>query len=318
MNFDLATPLQVIVDTDIGVDDAWALMMVLSQAQVLAVTMVHGNASVDQVTHNACLLLDLLDSQAPVFKGAERPLMGVPTLSSIEFMGADALGGYSQHLPRSTRPIESQPAALALGQYARQHPGEITLLALGPLTNLALAVRLDEHFAGHIRRLVIMGGAIEGRGNASSAAEFNIYADPEAARIVFEAGFSDIWLLSWETSLKYPFSWDEYASLKLDTSPRMQFAIGVMDGLAKFLKERLGAPGLILPDPLAAAICLEPGLVTEAPMANVSIEISGAVGRGLTAVDWQGLSASASKARIVTALDADKAFQILRDSLQRR
>lgn len=315
MVLEAAHPQALIVDTDIGVDDAWALMMALSHAEVLAVTTVHGNVPVEQVTRNASLVLDLMGSQAPVYQGADRSLMGASGVSSAEFMGADGLGGYSAQIPPSTRPIDTQPAALALVQLARQQPGEISLLALGPLTNLALALRLDESFANHIARLVVMGGAVEARGNTSSAAEFNIFADPEAAHIVFNAGFEEVWLLPWETSLKYPFSWQEYADLKANPSPRLRFATGVMEGLAQFLKDRLGAPGLILPDPLAAAICLDPGLVIQAPTAGLAVEIHGAIGRGLTAVDWQARSPNNHLVRVVTELDPARLFGLLKNSL---
>lgn len=308
-------PQNIIIDTDVGVDDAWALMMVLSRVEALAITTVHGNVDVDQATRNACLILDLMDSQAPLYRGASGPLMGARKISSVELMMADGLGGYSAQLPPSTRNIENQPAALALVQLARQRPREVTLLALGPLTNLALALRLDEGFAGNIKRLVVMGGAVEGHGNTSAVAEFNIFADPEAAQVVFSAGFTDAWLLPWETSLRNPLAWEEYELLKQLPSPRARFAVGAMESLAVILKEKFGAPGLILPDPLAAALCLEPGLARQATVAPLAVETVGEVGRGLTAVNWGAGPQNGNTVRVVREIDTAGAFALLKNSI---
>lgn len=307
----------LIIDTDGGIDDAWALMLVLAQAhiKVLGITTVHGNVGVNQATRNIGLILDQLNNDTPVFRGAERPLMGGQPIDSTSLMGKDGLGNITAQLPPSNRPTQTEVAAIALARLVRQHPGKVNILAIGSLTNLALAARLDENFCQNVARLVIMGGAIQAQGNSSLISEFNIHADPEAARIVFDAGFKDVWLLPWETSLKYPILWDDYELMKKAPSPKMRFAASMMAELESFLRNVLNSPGLILPDPLAAAICLDASLITQAHHVPIKIEICGEIGRGLTAVDWLNTSGDPNRFHIVAELDEERIFALLRTSL---
>ena len=303
---------ELIVDTDAGVDDAIAMMMVLAcpTAHLMAVTTVSGNVAVDQVTHNVCLILDQLGHEVPVYRGCDRPLMG-NMLHAGSIHGEDGLGNVAHSLPPSTSRPQDEPAAQALIRLGRENAREFTVLALGPLTNLALALRLDPGFAQNISRLVIMGGAIEAHGNASAAAEFNILADPEAAAIVFEAGFPEVWLLSWETTLKYPLAWERYETLAAKQTRQAAFFNQITTHTADLLRNNFAAPGFLLPDPLAAAIALQPDLVRQAPHVAVSIELAGKQGRGLTSVDWGGFFGQPPNAHVVMGLDEGRFFDLL-------
>ena len=303
---------ELIVDTDAGVDDAIALMMILAYptARMMAVTTVSGNVAVEQVTRNVCLILDQLGHEAPVYRGCDRPLMG-RMLRAGGVHGEDGLGNVAHTLTPSTRRPQDEPAAQALVRLGRENAREFTLLALGPLTNLALALRLDPGFAQNVARLVVMGGAIEAHGNASTAAEFNILADPEAAAIVFEAGFPELWLLSWETTLKYPLAWERYEALAAKETRQAAFFNQITAYTAYLLRNNFAAPGFLLPDPLAAAIALQPDLVRMAPHVAISIELAGMQGRGLTSVDWRGLFGQPPNAHVVTELDEGKFFDLL-------
>ncbi len=179
---------KLIIDTDAGVDDAIAIMMALThpRSEVIALTTVNGNVGVDKVNRNVAHILELFGSDQPFFAGCSRPLVA-EAMDSSEVHGSDGLGGVTDKLPESGRKPGEIPASLALIELVREHAGEITLLCLGPLTNLALAVRLNPGIVERISKLVLMGGAVSGQGNASPAAEFNILADPEAAAIVFAA-----------------------------------------------------------------------------------------------------------------------------------
>ncbi len=309
-----SNPLRLIIDTDTGVDDALALMMALAHpnTHILAITAVHGNVLLEQVTRNVALVLEQMDApEIPVFPGAARPLVAAPLDGgSTEIMGPDGLGGATAVYPSSRRRAESEHAALALIRLAREHAGTFTLVALGPLTNLALALRLDPAFPQRVSRLVIMGGAVNARGNTSPVAEFNIMSDPEAAAVVFEADFPDIWLLPWETTLAYPLPWETYRAWQMDT-PRARLLGHLADHTARVLQEHFHAPGYLLPDPLAMAVALDQDLVQDAPQAAVRVETQGRWARGLTAVDWQGRWELPANVHVVQALDADRAFDLL-------
>lgn len=302
----------LIVDTDAGVDDAIALLMILAYpgARLMAVTTVSGNVAEEHVARNVCLILDQLGGSAPVYRGCDRPLMG-GILRAGGIHGEDGLGNIAQTLPHPKFRPQDERAAPALVRLGRENAGKFTLLALGPLTNLALALRLDPDFAQNVARLVVMGGAIEARGNASVAAEFNILADPEAAAIVFEAGFPELWLLSWETTLKYPMAWERYQRLAAKETCQAAFFGQITAYTAHLLRNNFSAPGFLLPDPLAAAVALHPEVVLNAPHAAVSIELVGKLGRGLTSVDWRGLSGQPPNTYVVTELDEGKFFDLL-------
>lgn len=306
----------MLIDTDAGVDDAIALMMVLADpaVDVLGITTVNGNVDIDQVTTNVGVVLDQMGRSVPIFRGSARPLVA-DILDSAHIHGEDGLGGIREQYPPTQRKPETEPAALALTRIAQEHAGNITLLALGPLTNLALAVHLDPQFADNVSRLVVMGGAIEARGNASPSTEFNILADPESAKIVFEAGFSDLWLSSWETTLKYPVLWERYNSFKNMGTPHASFFANMTGNLVEFLRDNWGFPGLTIPDPLAAAIALKPEIITEMVHLPVNIEINGQYGRGLTSIDWYQQFGDPPNAKLVLSLDEGMVEELLRKAL---
>ena len=307
---------KLLIDTDAGVDDAIAIMMALvhPRAEVVAITTVNGNVDVDKVTKNVGLILDQYDADVPIYRGADRPLIADAVHSDFVH-GSDGLGGVTTTYPSTKHTPESEHAALGLIRLAKMHAKNLTLLAVGPLTNLALALRLDPTFMNNISRLVVMGGAIEAHGNMTPAAEFNIYADPEAAAIVFDAGFHDLSLLSWETTTQYPLLWSEFDELAEINSDRAAFFRKITTQTARLIKEEYGLTGFLLPDPLAAAVALEPDLVTLAPHLPVSVEIIGEHGRGLTSVDWLKQYGKTPNAFIVQEMRDSDAYGLIRAAL---
>ena len=183
-------PKRVIFDTDPGVDDAIALLFLLRspELQLEAVTTVFGNVDVEQTTRNALIILDVAGRpDVPVARGADRPLLRERGLRGATVHGDNGLGGIELPSP-STAPIARRAAELIV-EHIMAAPGEISLVAVGTLTNVALAVRLEPLIAENVRELIIMGGATTVDGNATRVAEANIAHDPEAAWIVFHAGF---------------------------------------------------------------------------------------------------------------------------------
>lgn len=288
----------LLIDTDPGVDDALALLMAYDQADVAALTIAAGNVGLGHTVANALRLTELVATATPVFAGAAEPLVR-PAADAAFVHGADGFGDAG--LAPAQREAEAEHGALALIRLTRERPGELTLVALGPLTNLALALRLDPSLPQRVARLVIMGGAVTGRGNTSVPAEFNIGFDPEAAHIVFSA-WPQFELVDWEATMRHGIALQRFEAWLAAGDARARFYDAVSRKIRGFMRER-GRPGLVLADALAMAVVLDPACVTRAEHRHVAIELDGSLTRGATVVDWEGRSGKPANARIVLELD---------------
>ncbi|MCX8025401.1 MAG: nucleoside hydrolase, partial [Thermanaerothrix sp.] len=236
-------------------------------------------------------------------------------LDAVGIMGPDGLGGVTAWMQPSMRQRRASNAAIALTHWLRHRSGlaGITLVTLGPLTNLALALALHPDLPKYVARLIIMGGTSEARGNASAVAEFNFFADPEAAARVLRANFEEVWLLPWETSLRYPIPWIDFEAMLVPENPRTQFARYITGYLRERLQE-LGMPGLVLPDFLAMLIALYPECVRKRLPVQASVETEGPLGRGLLAISWHQAPVMPNL-YLVTHLDIGQGVDILRSVL---
>lgn len=309
---------RLVIDTDPGVDDSRAIMIAFAHpdARVEAITTVSGNVDVDRTTANACTVLDLLNvppEQTPIYRGAASALIATDYDGSY-FHGTDGLG--NNNFPRSPRPVEAEHGALALIRLAHEHPNQLTLVAIGPLTNLALATRLDPELPRKFQRLVIMGGTIRGMGNnrRNPLAEFNTYTDPEAAAIVFDA-WRGLWLLSWETTLQYGLASEEVKEMMNVNTPRGEFWRKISAGGLEFVIKRIGRPGLFLPDELAMAAALEPDIVTRSEFKWMGVETGGGLTRGTTLVDWNGITGREPNVNIILEINRPRFLELLRASV---
>jgi purine nucleosidase len=308
--------VRLVIDTDPGVDDAHALMIAFSHpaARVEAITTVSGNVSLDKTTANACTILDVLEvdpEQTPIYAGCDRALLGAqPDAAYVH--GTDGLGD-GPRTP-SHRPVAPEHAALALIRLANAAPGELTLVAIGPLTNLALAMRLDPTLPQKYKRLVVMGGAIRSLGNMAErpTTEFNFYADPEAAAIVV-AEWPGLALISWETTIDYRLSAEHLEALMSAGTPRSEFFRRITAKTYEYNRERLH-PGLYAPDPLAVAVAIDPTLVTRAERHPMWVEVDGGRTRGQSSVDWFGLSRRPANAEIILEVDFERFWHMMRAS----
>jgi len=310
------TTVRILIDTDCGVDDAQAIMMALRQpgATVEAITTVTGNAHVKHVNRNVLTVLDVMGADVPVFPGADQPLVPGYWEAEARVHGEDGLGGYTNR-PTTARQLEAEPAAAALVRLASEAPGQYMLVALGPLTNVALACRLDPLFPDKIRQLVFMGGTISALGNTRNVtAEFNAYCDPEAAEIVLDA-FAQATMLSWETTLKHPFTWEQYDALAATDTPAGRFFRDTTITTVDYLRQFRQVPGYLLPDPLAMAITLRPELVRESAMHYARVELQGRATRGQTVIDYMGLLERESNVSIVTGLDTAGVYALYQQML---
>jgi len=272
-----------LIDTDTASDDAVALIMALrsSNIRVVAITIVAGNVSAKQAARNALYTAELCGTDVPVFIGAEKPLQREHQ-SADWFHGRDGLGDHNYPPPR--RAPEKQGAVDAILATIDANPG-LTLVTLGPLTNIALALQRKPEIAAKVGRCVIMGGAPCCEGNVTPAAEYNIWCDPEAARIVMRSGMP-VELVGWhlcrgEAVLNLN---DIERVLSLDT-PLAKFAIECNSRAQEAYFEQTGEHGISLPDPVAMSIALDPTIVTEQTENYVDVETTSELTRGMTVVD---------------------------------
>jgi len=273
----------LLIDTDTASDDAVALIMALRspEVRVAAITVVAGNVPVTQATSNALFTVEMCGADVPVYSGAEAPLFR--KLETADwFHGADGLGDHG-YKPAKLRAVQGH-AVDALIQTVRDHPG-IEIVTLGPLTNLAMAVLREPKLAASVKRCVVMGGAPCCVGNVTPAAEFNIWVDPEAARIVFQSGLP-LEMVGWQLccgdAVLHQQDIDRVLALN---NPIAEFAICSNSTAAQAFFTQTGQRGISLPDPVAMGIALNPALCTSSSKHYVQIEVGSELTRGMTVVD---------------------------------
>jgi purine nucleosidase len=251
---------RVIIDTDPGVDDALALLLAMSspELKIEGITPVAGNVPLTLTLPNALRMIEIAGrTDIPVAAGAKAPL--VRRLVTAEYAhGENGLGGAVFPEPR-TKPI-ADPAALFIRNTVRKYPGEVTLIAIGPLTNVANALNLDSELAKMIPGITIMGGSLSG-GNITPAAEFNIYVDPEAARIVFQSGIP-INMVGLDVTRKTSLTDEHVRILEASQSPISQGAARIARNAINHNREQGFLIGPNMHDSLALASFLDPTVVT--------------------------------------------------------
>ncbi|HET8900126.1 MAG TPA: nucleoside hydrolase [Rhodanobacteraceae bacterium] len=296
----MQTRPRLLIDTDPGVDDALAILMAHAHADVVGLSVAAGNTGLAHTVRNACRLLDLLDADMPVFAGCPTPLVRRSDEDAVQVHGTDGFGDAG--LPEPRHRAEPEHAAHALIRLTREHPGELTLVALAPLTNLALALKLDPGLPARVKRLVVMGGAVNGRGNmARPPVEFNIGFDPEAAHVVFEA-FPAFDLVDWELTLRHAFDEAEFDRWLAAGDARAAFFKRIA-GAARAYNARRERRGVIAADALAMAVAIDPAVVTRTEQHAVAVELDGRLTRGMTVVDRERRQGAAVNANIVLELD---------------
>lgn len=290
-----------IIDTDPGIDDAAAIVAAIRSGamDVIGLTTVSGNTPLHHTTRNALRLLDLMECDLPVYAGASQPLLQ-PAHYADYVHGADGFGDID--LPEPRRQPEPIGAVEFIIQSAHRYPGELSILALGPLTNLALAIAQDRSLVQKIPRIVLMGGTSDARGNTGIVTEFNIQADPEAAAMVFASGIP-ITMVPWETTLKAGIKAPDLDRLGACGKPLAKAFLAMAGPMIKLVEERWAERGLVVCDLLATAVIVDPACITEQVEAYVAVETAGSIGRGLTAVDYARLSGKPANTTVVLTVD---------------
>ncbi|HTS27973.1 MAG TPA: nucleoside hydrolase [Bryobacteraceae bacterium] len=310
----ILVPRAFLIDTDTASDDAVALIMALRapDVQVAAITVVAGNVPVAQATRNALYTAELCGSEVPVYSGAERPLWREYAHAEW-FHGKDGLG--DRGFPPPRRAPQRMHAVDAIIRTVSANPG-LVLVTLGPLTNLAMAVARDPGLVANVSRCVIMGGNPCCEGNVTPAAEYNIWVDPEAARMVLRSGLP-IELAGWHLcrgdAVLRQTDIDHVLSLN---TPLARFAIDCNATAREAYRVQTGEDGISLPDPVAMSIALDPAVCTAVSAHFTDVEVAGELTRGMTVVDrlnaagndrnrevWKPLLGRVPRAQVVWSID---------------
>ena len=280
-----------LIDTDTASDDAVAILMALAapDVRVLALTTVAGNVGIEQATQNALLTAEIAGSEVPVFVGAAAPLIRAHEHAHW-FHGRDGLGDHGY--PAPSRTAEPEHAVDAILRLADDEPG-LTLVTLGPLTNIAIALARDPSIAGKIGRCVVMGGAPCCEGNVTPAAEYNIWVDPEAARAVFRSRLKSE-MIGWHVSRgDSVLSEAEVAAIEGLGTKKARFAMELNSRAREAYHIQTGEVGLSLADPTAMAIALDRSVGLTWSRHRVAIECASELTRGMTVVDRLGVNSDA-------------------------
>jgi len=305
--------IPLLIDTDPGVDDALALLMAFADThhEVVGLTIAAGNVGLRHTVANALKLCEVAGrGDVPVYAGCEAPLLH-PSPDAGDVHGQDGFGdvGYEA----AARKPEAEHAALAILRLSHEHAGKLVLVALGPLTNVALALKLDPTLPGRIARLVVMGGAVTCRGNITPAAEFNVYFDPEAAHIVFEA-FERFDLADWEATIAHGLHHDSVVEWLRSGGEVAAFYERISRKTREWSADRRGDHWHSA-DGLAMAYALQPDGALETAARPLAVALEDRHSRGATIVDWQRQTGRPDRARILLRYDQARFEALVRGAL---
>ena len=307
------------IDTDTASDDAVALMMAFAHRgdRIVGVGTVAGNCPVEQACINALFTARLCDAKVPVHLGEARPLAR-PLESAQHVHGQDGMGDIglvATELADCDGGPAAGHAADALIAASRNHAERLDLVALGPLTNLAKALRKDPGLARRIKRCFLMGGASDSYGNITPVSEYNIWADPEAAEIVFASGMP-ITMIGWDVSRKFAtFDAQAAAELRAIGTAKAAVAVDCQRTLMEFCRDVTGVDGFDLPDPVAMAVALDPDIVSDSVLAAVHVGLGNDLTRGQTIVDDRRMTERERNVTIVRAVSRSGFVDLLQSAL---
>lgn len=306
--------IPLLIDTDPGVDDALALLMAFNDPNhyLVGLTIAAGNVGLDHTVRNALKLCEVAGREdVPVYAGCADPLLHA-AVDAAHVHGRDGFGDIG--FTPAMRVAESEHAALALLRLSHEYSGQLLLVALGPLTNIALALKLDPTLPQRIKRFVVMGGAVSAHGNITAAAEFNIAFDPEAAHIVFQS-FPHIDLADWEAVIAHGFLHAKAGQWLKADSPRARFYDRISLQTRNWSADRRGDHWHSA-DALAMAFALQPEGVIEQLDRPVAVELAGTLTRGATVVDWNRQEGRPDNASLLMRYDQARFEGLIQGALK--
>ncbi|AMB98684.1 ribosylpyrimidine nucleosidase [Aerococcus urinaehominis] len=309
---------KLIIDTDTAGDDSTAILTALHFFDVLGVTVVGGNISFDQMVENALYTLELAqtDQKIPVYKEHPDPIMtleGDRHQTEERIFASDGMGG--ANFPKAQQRPEDQHAVDFIIESIHRYPGQLEIAAIGPLTNIAMAIKRDPSIISQIKHLWIMGGTNHAPGNINAGAEFNFYTDPEAVKIVLHSGI-DMTMVTWEQALRHAVMYDDdLADIEALNSKGSEFFLKVNLHTKAFEFKKRGVDGVTCPDSVTLALAANPDLISQATSYYVDIELKDGLTKGYNIVDVEGDLGKPANIRVVEAVDGAKFKQVLLEVL---
>ncbi len=303
------TPTPLVIDTDPGIDDALAILLATASPEVdlRLVTTVHGNVELAQTTENALRVLHLAGrSDVPVAAGARSSLVHPQPERAGHVHGTAGLGGVE--LPPSPAPVDPRPAVVAMAELLTSSPEPVTVATIGPLTNLALLLGVYPDAAARIGRLVVMGGSAARGGNVTAAAEFNIWADPEAAQAVLDAGLPTT-LVGLDVTLPTVLDEEEIARFA-SAGPIGAQAAAILQQYLDHARSSYGTTGVVVHDALALTEAIAPGTLGTVRR-DVVVDTTLGAGRGQTLVDRRTVSSRSTAVSVAETVDSPAAIEFL-------
>ncbi|HSB02449.1 MAG TPA: nucleoside hydrolase [Anaerolineales bacterium] len=307
-------PKKILLDTDPGIDDACAILLALASPELSleGLSIVHGNCSLEQATKNALSILELVNaSHIPVASGCTLPLVQ-PSLLAPETHGDTGLG-YAR-LPEPRRKPIGRHGIDFLIETILASPGEVTLVAIGPLTNVALAIRKEPRMVEAVKELIIMGGAIRQEGNTTALAEFNTYVDPHAAHIVYHAGIATT-LVPLDVTYQCILTPEDVKRLQRIDSPVTKFVVDATRFYMEYHDEYQKIEGCVINDPLALALTFMPELCTYQEL-PVDVDLSGGISLGKTVADFYNYEKKAANLKVALGVRARDFIELFLERIE--
>ncbi|KAL3143413.1 hypothetical protein ABBQ38_002237 [Trebouxia sp. C0009 RCD-2024] len=311
------------VDCDAGVDDAQALLVALTapNVEIVGISAVHGNVGMSQVIKNIARVLTLCGRpDIPVYAGADEPLlahsMDAAHQSQSVFHGLDGLGDAPQAVPTAASVTISASQGYAytkIIEAAKAERGELILVVLGPLTNVALACKLDPQLPSRVKALYVMGGSAH-KGNITPTAEFNFHCDPEAAHLVLKK-FPQTTLITWDCSMRHATPWIVVDNWFNKDTPRAKFLAATMANSSVYMKKERPQLGWVPCDPLVMAVAIDDSLIVDSHSHFVTVELHGSLTRGMTVIDWYGEASAPKNVVLVEMLNLAVFAEMMKRSM---
>ena len=302
------------IDTDTASDDVVALILALKHPdiEVVGMSIVAGNVPLEMAVQNALITVERCGAATSVHAGAAKPLSR--KLESAQYVhGKDGMGDIGLDL--HGRVPTSHDGIGAMIDTFRRNPGQIELVTLGPLTNIAVAVRSESQFVSWVKRCVCMAGTGVLPGNVTPLSEFNVWADPEAAHVVYNSGLH-IEMVGWDVSWQDAVIMDDFAAELRALSPLGEFAIDIQRHVREFCHSVTQINGFDFPDPIAMCVAIDDSIVTKEETRYVDVILSENDARGQTMVDWLGVTKKPANTRVVLRADQTKFKNMLRAALR--